>query len=532
MAGGEKSSILVVGAGPVGLTLALALARHGVPVRIIEKLAQILPYCRAIGVTPRTLEVWSDLGVARDIIDAGLWLTGARIYNPDGSFRDLTRDYPDLPFSPLGIPQYSTESVLQQHLARLGVRVEREASLGSLAQQGDEVAVEIDTAQGRESATFRYVIGCDGAHSMVRKALDIAFEGDAMPAEFMLGDVHIDWDVPRGFAVRAVRPIENSVPDLLVAVPLPEPGRYRVSTVLPERLRAPRTGTDHGIQADRPGATLEDIQQIAARLLPGTPTLSDLRWSSIFRISMRLAARYGSGNVFIAGDACHIHPPTGGQGMNTGVQDAYNLAWKLALVVKGSASPALLDSYEAERRPVAADVVARTTEQSFNFGRDGRVPDRLEDTQVLVSYRSGPLARGEGPGNVAAGDRVPDASGFQRAGIGFPLRLHELLGDARFVLLAAIGASDLPRIEACSADLARRWPGLVRVIAILAGNETAPEPAGVELIRDPDGAFGKAFGTQEPGAWLVRPDLHIGLAANGVSLSGIEAYIETNVRIA
>ena len=151
---------------------------------------------------------------------------------------------------------------------------------------------------------------------------------------------------------------------------------------------APAGGSDHGIQSEARGPDLDDIQAVADDLVPGKPTLSDLRWSSMFRISMRLAEHYRQGRVFIAGDAAHIHPPTGGQGMNTGIQDAYNLAWKLALVFKGAAPEALLDSYETERRPVGAEVVARTRAASEGYGRErGGRPDRLADTQIGISYR-------------------------------------------------------------------------------------------------------------------------------------------------
>ena len=307
------TEVLVVGAGPVGLTMAAELARHGVRCRIIDRLSQPLPYCRAIGVTPRTLEVWDDMGIARAMIDGGL-------------------------------------------------------------------------------LAFRYVIGCDGAHSMVRRLLGIPFEGDAYPVTFMLGDVHLDINRPRSMALIVVRPVENGPPEIFVAIPLPERGRYRVSMRAPTEL-TPSGRNDHGVQTERPGPNLEQLQAVADKLLPEPARLSDLRWSSIFRISMRLAASYRKGPCFLAGDAAHIHPPTGGQGMNTGIQDAYNLAWKLALVVKGNATPALLDSYDAERRPVGAEVVARTTAASESIvrGSTPQKPDRLADTQIRISAVTPPL---------------------------------------------------------------------------------------------------------------------------------------------
>ncbi len=515
-------SVLIVGAGPVGLTAALALARAGVATRIIDKAAAPSPFCRAIGVTPRTLEVMEDLGPARDLIDAGLWLTGMRVVVAGGPARDVAVDLSDLPYSALGVPQYATEAVLTDHLARHGVAVERGVALTALSQDADGVTVTLDTPAGSETARFPWVIGCDGAHSAVRHALGLGFEGDAFPMEFMLGDVAIDWDLPRGMTYRAISPREDAPPDLFVAIPLPGRGRYRVTMVAPDRLSEPAgTGTDHGIQSDRPVATLEDMREVAARLVPGPCTLGDMRWSSIFRISMRLASGYRVGRAFIAGDAAHIHPPTGGQGMNTGIQDAYNLAWKLGMVIGGRADPALLDSYDAERRPVAAEVVARTTEASINLGRPTQKPNRLEDTQLLVSYAGGPLAEGPGTETLQPGDRAPDVPGLRRLGVGFPLRLFDLLKGPDWVLLAPVGEDSGP-IEAAAAALG----GTVRVVGISVAAPGA-QPPGVTLAHDADGGFASVYGAT--GAWLIRPDNHVGLHMPDLSAEAVSAYLSARI---
>ncbi len=492
------SDILVVGAGPVGLTMAAELARHGLRCRIIDRAAQPSPFCRAIGVTTRTLEVWEDMGIAREMIDAGLWLTGMRSVISGHPPFDALRDLSDLPYASLGLPQYETERLLARHLARFGITIERGVALEALEQDADGVTVRLNGVAQR----FRYVIGCDGAHSAVRHALGIGFDGEAMPMTFMLGDVRMAMDLPYGMALRAVRLREDAPPDLFVAIPLPEPGRYRVSMIAPDSL-AEGGGSAHGIQAEMPGPGLAELQAVADDLLPDRPVLSDLRWSSIFRISMRLAARYREGRVFIAGDAAHIHPPTGGQGMNTGIQDAYNLAWKLAAVMAGRAPGALLDSYDAERRPVGADVVARTLAASMNFGREGGAkPDRLEDTQLLVSYRDTAWVRDDGgpDGGPRAGDRAPDAGGLRREGVGFPLRVFEMLRGTDPVLLVHPAAGDAP----AALDGLAGIDGL-RIVAIAAG---APaDRYRIAGLEDADGAFAAAYGG--PGAWLVRPDGYI-----------------------
>ena len=482
--------VLVVGAGPVGLTMACELARHGVRCRIIDKAAQPSPYCRAIGVTPRTLELWEAMGIAREAIDAGLWITGMRSVIAGHPSFDTLRDLSDLPYAGLGLPQYETERVLTGLLARYGLAIERGIALEGLEQDADGVTVTLNGEVHR----FDHVIGCDGAHSAVRRALGIPFEGEAMPMTFMLGDVHMAIDLPRGLALRAVRPREDAPPDLFVAVPLPEPGRYRVSMIAPESLDT-SGGSGHGIQAEMQGPDLAALQTVANDLLPDRPVLSDLRWSSMFRISMRLAARYRDGRVFIAGDAAHIHPPTGGQGMNTGIQDACNLAWKLAAVLSGQAPQSLLDSYEAERRPVGADVVARNLAASMNFGREGGAkPDRLEDTQILVTYRDTAWVRDDGGAEgPQAGDRAPDAGGLRRLGVGFPLRLFDVLHGTDPVLLVHGQPDALPQMAG------------LRVIAIT--DAPSDDRYGITTLHDAAGEFSAAYGAA--GAWLIRPDGHV-----------------------
>ncbi|MEP9355016.1 FAD-dependent monooxygenase [Xanthobacter sp. KR7-65] len=527
---GASADVIVVGAGPVGLTLAAELARHGVRCRIVEKAAAPSPFCRALGVTPRTLEIYEDMGVSRAMIDAGLWLTGLALAVDDTPMRILPADYSDLPYGTLGIPQPETERILASHLAGFGITVERGVAVTGLVQAGDTVRLELATADGgADVAHARFVVGCDGAHSTVRHVLGIAFEGDAFPYPFMLGDVRLAFTgalaPPRGVALRLIRTREDTAPDMFIAIPLPEHGRYRVSMLAPERLAgaqpsgAPADASSHGIQSERPGPSLADIQEVAERLAPGQMRVDDLRWSSQFRISMRLAARYGAGQVFLAGDACHIHPPTGGQGMNTGIQDAYNLAWKLALVMQGRAPVRLLDSYEAERRPVAAEVIARTLADSVRIGAPAGPRDRLADTQIRVSYAglAGAAlvegASGDGlPGDrpPVAGDRAPDAAGLRRRGLGAPLRVFELLRGTDFVALLMLDGTQegLAAAEAFAAHL--RATGLpIRTVGVAPAGADLPDPFGMSLLEDAAGAFAAAYRLGIREGVIVRPDGYV-----------------------
>jgi 2-polyprenyl-6-methoxyphenol hydroxylase-like FAD-dependent oxidoreductase len=524
--------ILVVGAGPVGLTMAAELVRHGVRCRIVDRNAAPSPFCRAIGVTPRTLEVWDDMGIVRQMIDAGLWIEGLRSVIDGHPPHDIQAAFPDLPYGMLALPQYETERLLSRHLEGFGIKVERGVTLTALAETGNAIGVTLDHDDGtHKEAAFSYVIGCDGAHSAVRRLTGIAFEGDAFPMMFMLGDVHIDWELARGWSLRALRLVEDSAPDMFIAIPLPEQGRYRVSTLAPATMNS-TGGTGHGIQSEMKGPELAALQAIANDLLHGKPRLSDLRWSSLFRISMRLADHYRQGRVFIAGDAAHIHPPTGGQGMNTGIQDAYNLAWKLALVSKGTANAALLDSYESERRPVGIDVVARTRKASEQYGRErGGQSDRLADTQVLISYRGGDWVRDDRAGIAdpapAPGDRAPDATGLRRRNIGSARRLFDVLRGTEHLLIAYLPNGDPEAIAdlaafAATQSLCRN--GAMRVAAVLSQPSETAEPAGVALYHDQEGEFAAAYGTG-PAAFLIRPDGHVGWPGRSWRDLGLPEYL-------
>ncbi|MGF7161634.1 2-polyprenyl-6-methoxyphenol hydroxylase-like FAD-dependent oxidoreductase [Rhodoligotrophos appendicifer] len=520
------AKILVVGAGPVGLTMAAELARHGVDARIIDKALSPLPYCRAIGITPRTLEVWDDMGMVLDAIDAGLWLTGLRTIIDGKRMPDQHRDLGDQPYAELGLPQYETERVLTRHLKLFGIVSERGVGLDSITDKGMGAAVRLRHADGLvEDAEFDFVIGCDGAHSTVRHLAGIDFDGDAFASEFMLGDVFIDWDVPPGTAVFSINPKQDAAPDLFVAIPLPERGRYRVSMVAPDDgLHDASSGLEHGIQSEREPPSLQALQAVADRLLPGAPGLSDLRWSSIFRISMRLAREYRRGCLFLAGDAAHIHPPTGGQGMNTGIQDAYNLAWKLALVVRGKAPLDLLDSYEAERRPIGADVVARTKAASQGLGRTEH-KDRLADTQLLVTYRDTAWVRDDtsGSSGPAAGDRAPDVGGLTRFGVAAPLRLFDILrGPSHVLLIRLLDWGQQAEIEAFANRLSEQRGDLLRAAVIAPKGDGPANFFGIPLLCDANGAFAATYGAS---SYLIRPDGYVGWKGAVWAGEGLQTYL-------
>lgn len=516
------TDVLIAGAGPIGLTSAIELSRHGVSCRIVDPLAEPPQYAKAVGVQPRTLEVFEGMGVLDAILDRAILMRGQVVYVNGAKVGELELSLPaDVPFGFTCIPQYATEEVLRDDLAHRGVDVERGVKVTGFEQDDAGVTVALAGDSGATSMRARYLIGADGAHSVVRKALGCTFEGAAFEEQYMLGDVEVDWSLPRGFALRAMHQTDGTTDDLLVCIPLPGRGRYRMSMLVPPELSSTPAGGDgvaHGFEGSR-APQLEDIQKVLDRLSPEPVTARTLRWSSVFRISHRIVDSYGSGRVFIAGDAAHIHPPTGAQGMNTGIQDAHNLAWKVALAVRGQAADGLLASYDLERRPVGEEVVGRTVRSARSgIGADADDPSFImrREAQLLISYAGSPIVA------AGAGERAPDATGLRRDAVTGPLRLFSLLNrrDHAVLLYAGPGFGDVAALEAAAAAAVMAAHGRAQVYVIA---EPGADPgAGVAdtvlpLLTDTTGEFARAYRADGLSAFVVRPDGYLGLAARGAA---------------
>ncbi|HEU5028799.1 MAG TPA: FAD-dependent oxidoreductase [Spirillospora sp.] len=333
------TDVLIVGAGPVGLALATALARAGVDAVLIDKAAAGANTSRAAVVHARTLEVLRDIDVTGDLVERGVIVPRFTVRERDRvllkvDFGSLPTDYP---FTLL-VPQNVTEELLGDRLRAAGGRVLRPHELAHIGQDGPHV---IATMKDGRTIRARYAVGADGMHSVVRDKTGIAFTGDTYAQSFVLADVHLDWPgVPNEVM------LYFSAEGVTVVAPLPG-GRHRIVATV-----------DHAPEAP-------DLAHVQALLDERGPrahpvTVTDLVWSSRFRVHHRLADHYRAGRLFLAGDAAHVHSPAGGQGMNTGIQDALNLAAKLTAVLRDGAAATVLDEYEAERRPVAEEVVAFT----------------------------------------------------------------------------------------------------------------------------------------------------------------------------
>ncbi|MEU9371764.1 FAD-dependent monooxygenase [Streptomyces avermitilis] len=495
--------VLVVGAGPTGLALAAQLRSYGTAFRILDRSLDRARESRALAIQPRTLEALAGFGVTGELVARGNPAMQLRMHLPRRVVQlplfDIGLDDTAYPFL-LFLSQAETESVLAGHLARQRVVIERGTELVRLERKGLVVTCRLRRGDGtEETVDARYVVGCDGAHSTVRSQADIGFEGYAYPQTFLLADLEAD-----GLEPGAVH-MYMTGSGVLLFFPLGSPATWRMLTMglpgAPER-----------------EVTLPLLQEITDRYSTDRPVLRDPVWMTDFRLHNRGAAHYRSGPCFLAGDAAHIHSPAGAQGMNTGIQDALNLGWKLALVCRGAASEELLETYEAERAPVGRSV-RRFTNRAFVLGtsRDPlirfartRLAPRLAPTalrakgtrgrvfrtvsELGIHYRPSPATTAGSRAPVRgprAGDRLPDMPRGLQA---------RTAGTGYHVLLA--GPTRIWSDERIAAVL----NGRTDLLAVHRLGEESPWP-------------GVAQG-------LVRPDGYLGYVARGADLTGLRAYLD------
>ncbi len=495
--------VLIVGAGPAGSTLAVDLARRGVTTRIIDKSPHGFPGSRAKGIQPRSLELFEDIGALDDILaegspypPLGIHLGPVRI--PKRMFKPAPAS-DGTPFRETWlIPQFRTDAIIQKQLAPFGVRVDYGSELLGVAQDDDGVTARIDGPSGPEEVRARYLVGADGGASLVRKSVGIAFEGQTDAADRMIIlDCRIDglgrdhWHVWPGLKGRFAG-----------ACPLPHGDLFQVMIRL-----------QPGEEPDISDAALN--KRFRKQTRSSKLELSDIQWKTVFRPNIRLAARYREGRVFLAGDAAHVHTPMGGQGLNTGVQDAYNLGWKLGQVLAG-APEALLESYEAERQPIAARVLGLSTAkyEALNRLDPASIKRSADEKQLDISYAGGPLASSD-TGKAAklqAGDRAPDAT---LAGPdGKTLRLFHVTRGPAFTLIA-VG-------QEARADLAAiTWPDNGATLTRVAIDGTAGDTL---ALADPHGSFRANYGIEGDTLILIRPDGYVGEIATRDRAAAIACF--------
>jgi 2-polyprenyl-6-methoxyphenol hydroxylase-like FAD-dependent oxidoreductase len=534
---------------------------------LIDKYAEFPVTSRALGLQARTLEVFDDMGIVDAIIARGASVYGVTFLQGERVVATVKLRLdrgarPDQPYRGVVIlNQAEIEGVMRDRLGVLGGAVERSRELVAFREEADGVIATVSDVEngGTEQIRAAYLVGCDGAHSFVRKALGFTFAGETYPEHFVLGDMEVDGDLPLDTAVAWL-----NEEGMLASFPFPEFGLRRlIAVVYPDaagevpkaslelfgRLIAERAGEDVGLR------------------------LSNPVWLSNFGVNRRMVDHYRKGRAFVAGYAAHIHSPSGGQGMNTGIQDAYNLAWKLALVVRGRATPALLDTYEEERLPVARAVLSQTdtnqrlfisNQPVLRFVRERVLLPLMETPTVTdaivyrgselgINYRRSSLAQDhEAPlrqpspqregervrvgDRLAflraprAGDRAPDAR-LRDATTGEPTTLFDQFRGPHFTLLLFDGGPRAQAGRAHLASVARRVEemfGEDTETRIVASSDARPVPPGwgePVVLLDPDLEAHKLYGAKAEALYLIRPDGYIGFREEPAAPEPLLGYL-------
>jgi 2-polyprenyl-6-methoxyphenol hydroxylase-like FAD-dependent oxidoreductase len=515
-----ECDVLIVGAGPTGLTLEAELRRRDVDCLLIDARAEPEQWDRATVVHPRSLEVFEALGIVDRFIAAGVPQRAARLHSAGEVLVELDFSLSGAPYPyNVGLSEEDTERFLTEYLEAAGGSIERSTRLLRMTQDAGGVTATVERGGREEEVRATWIVGCGGYHSPVREATGIAMEGEDIEDPWAVFDVTL---AGRGedFETTLVYLEETMV----ILTPLPG-RRYRVYT--------------------RPRGDEDDFVAAAAAVLAAyepDAEFVDVENPTRFRCHAKVAARYREGRALLAGDAAHVCSPDQGHGMNSGIQDAVNLAWKLALVTEGDADPALLDSYEAERRPVALEIVAagegmeamgRFDGEEGRARRDAEVRAALTDpgtahveavaeAELNIDYEGSPIVAGDRGGPLAPGDRLPDL-GPVTAGPGEPQgRLHQLAHRPGHTLLAIAvgdGGEELPRLFAGLQALVARSPLFDAAFALA----TAPDEAPVGTIH-PEAAA--ALGVRSLAVLAIRPDRHVGLIKEGATLADVESYAQ------
>lgn len=509
------TDVLIVGAGPTGLSLACQFVRHGIDFVIVEKNGGVTPYSKAIGVQARTLEIYEQLGLAQAAVEQGTiagkgrMLVGGEVRG-EMDFSNIGEGLSAYPYV-LMLEQSKNERLLYGYLQSRGKEVLWERELEAFSQTEAGVTARVKAPDGSSQIIeARYLAACDGAKSPVRHALGLGFEGSTFERMFYVADAQVDWHLKHD-ALHICLAKDSFV----VFFPLKGERRYRIVGVFPEEF------------AKEEGDVLyEEIERRIREESALELDIHDVEWFSTYKVHTRHVSSFSAGRCFLAGDAAHIHSPAGAQGMNTGIQDGYNLAWKMALVLKGEAGAALLETYNEERLENAKNLL-QTTDRMFQFAagsewflaflRTNVLPsvakyilglDAVKKfifptiSQIGINYRHGSLSRHAGDENfkVKAGDRMPYLL-FDGQSI------YDRLREPKFHWLVFSDGQN--NAQAPATELESRHAELVDFHA---------------LPLDPQAA--EAFGTHNSFGVLLRPDNYIGFISTESSSSRLRAYLD------
>jgi 2-polyprenyl-6-methoxyphenol hydroxylase-like FAD-dependent oxidoreductase len=509
-----NTDVLIVGAGPTGLSLACQLVRYGIDFMIIEKKAGVTTHSKAIGVQARTMEIYEQLGIAPQALDLGQIagkiriLTGGKVRG-EVDLSDMGQDLSPYPYL-FVLEQNENEQLLVEYLQRHQKVVRWQTELEQFTQDEIGVTAQVKTVDGAsETIVARYLVGCDGARSPVRHALGLSFKGSTLERLYYVVDAQIDWEFSADAGYGCLSPDAINF-----FFPMTGEKRYRIVGTFPE-------GFDQNPNEILYPAIEQRIREDTQLSLE----LSNIKWFSVYKVHTRGVNQFSVGRCFLAGDAAHIHSPAGGQGMNTGIQDAYNLAWKIAWVIEGNASPNLLETYNKERLPNAQRLL-ETTDRAFNIlvgsswffsfmrmkilplvakyaiGRDfvGRSIFSAI-SQIRINYRHTSLSKdfGDGDFKIKAGDRMPY---FLSAGESIYNQLRQ--PKFHFLIFAPVPED----VQAVQNLLSREYAEMVDFHTIALDRQM------VEI-----------FGSNSVFTICLRPDNYIAFIAPGMALSELKKYL-------
>lgn len=541
--------VLIVGAGPTGLLLAAALARHGIIPRLIDKQPQPSEKSKALAVFARTLEIFDELGIVEEAIARGRELHRANFYGDRKRIAHINIDAIDSFFSfVLCLPQYETERLLGQLVESLGVKIERPVTFTALEQDKHGVTATLCHPDGQEErCRTAWLIGCDGTRSTVRESVGLTYEGVDLNSTFILADAQVEWNLS---------PDEihlfYSADGVLAAIPLPEENYWRIIADLPPDTEPP----------ENPDLNL--FQQLVAERTHLETQLTDPQWTSSFSIRQRMVGTSQSGRVLVAGDALASHSPIGGQGMNTGLQDAYNLAWKLALVIRKEGGVELLGSYQAEREPVSRSLLTATEratrivtlrnpvlqqlrQHSLGFlTRFDTVQHRIATSlsELNVNYRNSPIVQEDSSlplparsnlidwfnfrSSPKAGDRAPDV--MVQTGNALKRLFHILSGLKHNLLLfegKGTSKANYAKLSRIARDVEEKFGDRIALHILLLTTQVPDEfEWRGSLLLDPQGECHQRYSAEGECLYLIRPDGYISYRSQPVDTRKLEAHLQ------
>ena len=504
-----NTDVIIIGAGPTGLSLACQLIRYGIDFVVVEKNETVTPFSKAIGVQARTLEIYDQIKLAQPAIERGTIANRVRLIE-GGEVRgemhlaNFGKDMSEFPYMRM-LEQSKNEELLYEFIRSHNRDVLWQTELESFSQDETGVTAEVKLPSG-ESQTIRgkYLVGCDGSKSAVRHGLGLTFEGSTFERLFYVADARVDWELPHdALHVCLAREV------FVAFFPMPGQDRYRIIGTFPESKNQ-----------EEGEVVYEEIEREVKEQVKLSLDISDVRWFSLYKVHSRRVNKFSEGKCFVAGDAAHIHSPAGAQGMNTGIQDVYNLAWKLAFVIKGAAAESLLDTYNEERLANAKRLLD-STDRMFelaagsswlmSFLRTTIFPpiagfiSTLETvtkrvfpliSQIGINYRDDALSEHTGDEfeNVEAGDRLPY---FQVDG----QSIFDKLTAPKFHLLLFSKKSE------------RECPNLGDLI----------DCHRISI----DARISEIFGTEDDFAVFLRPDNHIAFISSDISAERIAEYLQS-----